>query len=138
MLDAILNFVQTNPLLVFAILFFVYNKWKSSQPWPDFGGRISKVHDLKEWEALLKESGADKVVVIDAYATWCGPCRTAAPTYAKLSEEFTEQSCCFAKVDVDNARDVSQKLGISAMPTFKVFKNGDSAHPQSGKMRHFY
>jgi hypothetical protein len=66
MLDAIVNFVQTNPLLVFAILFFIYNKWKSSQPWPDFGGRISKVHDLKEWQDLLKSSGSNKVVVIDA------------------------------------------------------------------------
>jgi thioredoxin 1 len=65
-------------------------------------------------------------------ATWCGPCRSAAPIYAKLSEEFTEQSCCFAKVDVDHARDVSQQLGVTAMPTFKIFKNGAEVDSQRG------
>merc|ERR1719502_2148536 len=107
--------------MIFAILYMIYNKWKASQPWPDFGGRVTKVHNLKEWDELLS-TDEKKVIVVDAYATWCGPCKTAAPIYAKLSEQFTEASCVFAKIDVDEARDVMNQLGIKAMPTFKVFK----------------
>ena len=69
---------------------------------------------------MLKSSGASKVVVVDAYALWCPPCKSAAPVYAKLSEEFSQETCCFAKIDVDHAKDVAQRLQISAMPTFKV------------------
>ena len=131
MLDQIISFVQTNPLLVFAVLFFLYNKWKGSQPWPDFGGRITKVHNVEEWDALLK-ADAKKVVCVDAYATWCGPCKVAAPVFAKLSEVFTEDSCTFAKFDTDESRDVAQRLQISAMPTFKLFKGGVEVESQRG------
>lgn len=116
--DAIIAFAQSNPLLVFMLCFMIYNKWKGSQPWPDFGGRITKVENLAAWNELLK-ANASKVTVVDAYALWCGPCKTAAPVYAKLSEQFSESTCCFAKVDVDHASDVARALGISAMPTFK-------------------
>ena len=134
MFDSIINFVQSNPMLVFTILFFLYNKWKSSQPWPDFGGRITKVHNKEEWEALLK-SDASKVVCVDAYALWCGPCKTAAPIFARLSEEFTPESCTFAKFDTDGARDVAQLLQIRAMPTFKLFKGGAEVECQQGACR---
>lgn len=130
-LDNIVSFAQSNPLLVFAILFFAYNKWKASQPWPDFGGKITKVGSLEDWDTLLKTSGPSKVVVIDAYALWCPPCKSAAPVYAKLSEEFSEESCCFAKVDVDHARDVAQRLEVSAMPTFKVREPATPAFPHA-------
>ena len=56
MIDAIIGFVQRNPFLVFAVLFFLYNKWKSSQPWPDFGGRITKIHSVTEWKELLAKA----------------------------------------------------------------------------------
>ena len=121
MLDYIIDFVQRNPLLVFAILFFLYNKWKSSQPWPDFGGKITKIHSVAEWDTLLSKAEKDgQVVLVDAYALWCGPCKTAAPVFAKLSDQFTEESCIFAKFDTDEARDVAQRLEIRAMPTFKA------------------
>lgn len=128
---AIINFVQRNPILVFAVLFFIYNKWKASQPWPDVGGRITTVHSLAEWDALLASAGK-KVVIVDAYATWCPPCKTAAPVYAKLSEAFSESSSVFAKVNVDEAKDVAKRLGISAMPTFKVFKDKAEVAVQQG------
>eukprot|EP00966_Prymnesium_polylepis_P067201 1560152-Prymnesium_polylepis.1 len=96
---------------------------QSKQPWPDYGGRITKVHNLGEWDALVKEcESTGKVLIVDAYALWCPPCKAAAPTYAKLSEEFSDESTCFAKFDTDEARDVARKLEISAMPTFKIFK----------------
>ena len=129
--QSVIEYLQSHPMLVFAIIFFLYNKWKASQPWPDFGGRITKVHNLEEWKALLS-TDAQKAVVVDAYATWCGPCKVAAPIFAKLSEHFSAESCTFCKVDVDDARDVARELGITAMPTFKVFKNGTEVENQRG------
>ena len=69
---------------------------------------------------------------MDAYALWCPPCKTAAPIFAKLSEEYSAESCMFVKVNVDDARDVAQRLGISAMPTFKVFKAKAEVENQRG------
>jgi thioredoxin 1 len=130
-LDTITDFVRRNPLLILAILYFIYKKRQSSQPWPDFGGCITKVHNLQEWDELL-EKDKDKVVIVDAYALWCPPCKTAAPVFAKLSGQFSEASCTFAKIDVDDAKDVARQLGISAMPTFKFFKNKQEVETHQG------
>ncbi|PMD36105.1 putative thioredoxin [Hyaloscypha variabilis F] len=81
------------------------------------------VHNLSnkvEFEAALKDN---KVVVLDAFATWCGPCKVIAPQVVKFSEEFT--GAHFVKLDVDEVPDVAQELGIRAMPTFLIFKNAD-------------
>ena len=56
MFEAIYNFVSANPLLVMLILLFIYQKWKGSQPWPEFGGNITAVHTKAEWDALLSEA----------------------------------------------------------------------------------
>ena len=57
---------------------------------------------------------------MDAYATWCPPCKAAAPKYAQMSEQFTADSCVFAKFNTDEVGELAKKLEISAMPTFKV------------------
>ena len=131
MLDSIISFVQANPFLVIAVLFFIYKQWQARQPWPDFGGRISSIHSLAEWDTLLKSSKG-KVVVVDAYATWCPPCKAAAPKYAQMSEQFDAETVTFAKFNTDEASDLARKLGISAMPTFKVFKGGDEVETMRG------
>jgi len=117
------NFMQNNPMLVMMLLYMMYKKYQSSQPWPDFGGRVTSLHSLAEWEELLK-SNSGKVVVVDAYATWCPPCKAAAPKYAELSEKFSADSTLFVKFNTDEATDLARQLEISAMPTFKVFKSG--------------
>ena len=100
---------------------------------PDFGGRVTSVSSLAEWDALLAANESKKqLLIVDCYALWCPPCKTAAPVFAKLSEEFDDGSCTFAKVDVENARDVGRRLGISAMPTFKVFKGTEEVEVQRG------
>ncbi|CZR64771.1 probable thioredoxin [Phialocephala subalpina] len=81
------------------------------------------VHNLSsktEFDSALKDN---KVVILDAFATWCGPCKVIAPTVVKFSEEFPDAH--FVKVDVDEVPDVAQELGIRAMPTFIVFKDGE-------------
>lgn len=70
----------------------------------------------------ISEVPQQGAVVIDFFATWCGPCKKIAPTYEKLSESFT--SIVFLKVDVDESAELVDMFAISAMPTFVFLKNG--------------
>ena len=83
---------------------------------------IKLVASLSEFEEDLKAAG-DKLVVVDFYATWCGPCRMIAPKLEEMAKQ--NSNVVFLKVDVDEAEDVSEKYSISAMPTFLFFKNGE-------------
>ncbi|KAI9821757.1 MAG: Cytoplasmic thioredoxin isoenzyme 2 [Pycnora praestabilis] len=65
----------------------------------------------------------DQVMVLDCFATWCGPCKVIAPQVVNLSDKYP--TARFYKLDVDEVPDVAQELGIRAMPTFKLFKNGE-------------
>jgi len=79
------------------------------------------VHNLAskpEFQTALKDN---KVVVLDAFATWCGPCKVIAPKVVEFSTQFP--NIHFVKIDVDEVPDVAQELGIRAMPTFLIFKN---------------
>ncbi len=69
-----------------------------------------------------KETSGNKLVVVDFYAQWCGPCKVIAPRFEQLSAKYPNVS--FVKVDVDVAKDVAQSQGVRAMPTFKLYKNG--------------
>jgi len=83
-------------------------------------GGVKQVKDLAEFEDL---TSGDKPVIIDFTATWCGPCRMIGPVFEELAESSGDKAI-FIKVDVDEAEEIAAKCGISAMPTFKVFKNG--------------
>jgi len=82
------------------------------------------VHNLMnkgDWDSALAEKGS--LVVLDCFATWCGPCKVIAPQVVKFSDKFTNAR--FYKLDVDDVPDVAQELGIRAMPTFMLFKDGE-------------
>jgi thioredoxin 1 len=80
---------------------------------------IIHVHSVADFDAKITEH---KLAVIDAFATWCGPCRVVAPTYEKFSNQYT--NVAHLKFDVDECEELGEKLSISAMPTFVFFKNG--------------
>lgn len=73
-----------------------------------------------EFENAIKEG----VVLIDFFATWCGPCKMLAPILEKVQEEVKGQAKVF-KLDVDEAGDIAQKFGIMSVPTMIIFKDGE-------------
>merc|ERR1712154_744248 len=65
----------------------------------------------------------DTLMVLDCFATWCGPCKVIAPQVVKMSDTYKDAR--FYKIDVDDVPEVAQELGVRAMPTFFLFKNGE-------------
>lgn len=68
--------------------------------------------------------GADKPVLVDFWATWCGPCLQMAPAVSQLADEYKDRAIV-AKVDVDKNPEISKEYDISAIPTFVVFHRGE-------------
>ena len=66
---------------------------------------------------------AQKPVILDIYAPWCGACMQMMPIYEQLAAEYGNKYH-FVSVNVDEDQQVVQKYGVTGMPTFKVFKNG--------------
>jgi thioredoxin 1 len=74
---------------------------------------------------------ADKPVVVDFWAEWCGPCRIVGPMISEIAEEYNDR-VIVGKLDVDNNPEVSRKYGIRNIPTVLFFKNGEVADKQVG------
>ena len=71
---------------------------------------------------VLKAKG---VVLVDFYATWCGPCKMTGPIIEQLTEEV--KNVKFVKVDVDQNKELSSKYQVFSIPTFLIFKDGQVA-----------
>ena len=74
---------------------------------------------------------ADKPVMIDFWAVWCGPCRMIAPIVEEMSVEY-EGKAVIGKVDVDSNPNVATKYGIRNIPTVLFVKNGEIVDKQVG------
>ena len=87
---------------------------------------IKKLLSEEEFNKFTEEGN----VVVDFYATWCGPCRMLAPIMEELSEE--NQSIKFAKLDVDEVSQVASRYMIASIPTLLFFKDGTLVETQIG------
>lgn len=68
---------------------------------------------------------SDKPVIVDFWASWCGPCRAIAPVFEKLSDKY-EGRMGFAKMDIDQHEKTPGRYGVQAIPTLLVFKGGQA------------
>lgn len=63
------------------------------------------------------------MVLVDFWATWCGPCRTISPMVEELSQDYAGK-IQFAKMDVDANQQTAQKFNVTALPTLMLYKGG--------------
>lgn len=79
------------------------------------------INDKDDFETKLNDAG-DQLIVVDFYATWCGPCKMIAPKLEELAKEMS-QFVLVLKVDVEECEEIAAEYNISSMPTFVFIKN---------------
>ncbi len=77
-----------------------------------------------DWQAKVLD--ADKPVLVDFFATWCGPCKMMAPTIDEIAAEKADAVDVY-KIDIDENPDIAQRYGVMSIPTFIAFKGGEPA-----------
>lgn len=82
---------------------------------------MKQINDKDFEEVVLKN---EKVVLLDAFATWCGPCKMLVPVLEQL-ESATSDWLEIIKVNVDEADEITANLHITGIPALFVFKNGE-------------
>ena len=85
--------------------------------------------NMQEFNELIKTG----VVVVDFYATWCGPCKMLVPVFDELAEELSDK-VSFFKVDVDQGMEIAQAYRISSVPSIVIFKDGHQQEMLTGFM----
>ncbi len=91
-----------------------------------FGAKHTPAQEKELLASLLKEYSQ---VVVDFYATWCGPCKRLSPV---LHDLVTELQVVAIKVDVDSCRIIADEYDVTAMPTIVLLHNGKKVHETHG------
>jgi len=95
---------------------------KPKVPEPMANGVVNQLYDHNFWQTI----SSTKVAFVDFYGEWCAPCKTLAPIFADLAQEYKEQ-VYFAKIDIDRNRMTVAQFGVQSVPMIIVFKNGKVA-----------
>lgn len=91
---------------------------------------MAKIIKISQFKGEVEESKG--VVVVDFFATWCGPCKMLAPVFESLGNEMDDAK--FIKVDIDQSLEIAQKFNISTVPTMMIFKDGKPVESLVGFM----
>jgi thioredoxin 1 len=97
---------------------------------------IVKIHSVEEFVNLKKEY-PDKILIIDFWAVWCGPCQHFLPVFEKLQKELY-QEFIFVKINVDEVGTVAQTYRITGIPTTLFIKSDQVIHKVVGSVNEEY
>lgn len=88
------------------------------------------VIDVKTADFETEVLKSDKTVLVDFWASWCGPCRMLSPVVDQVAEENPSIKVC--KVNVDDEQQLAVKYGVMSIPTLLVFKGGELVNQSVG------
>ena len=88
--------------------------------------------DITQENLEAEVQNESKPIVMDVYASWCGPCQQMTPIFEELEKEMSDYK--FTKLNVDEARDISIKFGVISVPTFLFIKGGEVKGKETGFM----
>ncbi|WP_042275113.1 thioredoxin [[Clostridium] dakarense] len=92
---------------------------------------MAKIISTSQFRGDVENSNG--VVVVDFFATWCGPCKMLAPVFEALGNEMQNEAR-FVKVDIDQSLEIAQQFNISTVPTMMIFKDGKPVESLVGFM----
>ena len=104
---------------------------KSVQSTPD---KIVHINSINYYNKLVNKN-SERIIIIDFWADWCGPCIDFAPTFKKLQQEYAKEFV-FAKVNVDKNEDMCRKFKIEAVPTIFFIKKDEVIEEVEGAMNY--
>ena len=90
---------------------------------------IHHLHNKTDFSNFMN-ANSNKSVVLDFFATWCGPCRSIAPQVDQFAKQYP--NIAFAKIDVDENQEIAAAHKIRSMPTFLFIKNGKKVAEVNG------
>lgn len=91
------------------------------------------VESIKDSQFEAEVVQSDKVVLVDFWAEWCGPCRALGPKLEEIAGELAETTKII-KINVDENKETAQKFGIRSIPTMIIFKGGEEVETLTGNL----
>ena len=91
---------------------------------------MAKIATNTSFDGLLED---ERLVIVDFWATWCGPCRMLSPLLDEVEEEMADK-IVVVKVNIDDAEEIAMRYRIMSIPTLIFFKNGEMVDRSVGAM----